>query len=147
MVNTFNEYRQKFQEQLVKESMNYHYRFTRYHADYSIALAYISDEHVDLNVFAEHLRASDMLIFFHANLCAIIFDGTNAEEGIKAANSLLSHVQNFFFAKHLYMAVISTDRDKSQFQMVHDLFDLISYAITHNMDNLVVESSQVIRND
>lgn len=144
MINDLNEHRQLFQERLTNVSADYHYKFTRYQAHYTIALAYITEE-ADLSISTEHIRESDVFIFLKPNLCAIIFDNTNEEQGIKAANNLLSRIQSLFFTKHLYIAVVTSHHDKSQFQMIHDLFDLLSYALTNHMDNLVVDSSQVIQ--
>ena len=98
-----------------------------------------------MSLCSKHLRESDILIFFQKNFCAIIFDNTNEEQGIKAANNILSRVQDLFFAKHFYMTVITASDEYSEFQMVHDVFDLMTYALEHNMDNLVVDTSQVIQ--
>ncbi|MDP3267381.1 MAG: hypothetical protein Q8M39_11200 [Sulfuricurvum sp.] len=147
MIDTFNEHRKRFQEQLVIDTAGYHYRFIRHHMPYSIALVYVAEMGVNLDTFEKHLRESDKIIFLQTNLCAIIFDDANEEQGLKAAENLLSHVQNICFTKHLYMAVVTVNSDNNEFQIVHDLFDLISYALNHNMDNSVLESSQVIKND
>lgn len=147
MIDIFKEYRKRFQEQLLQDTSGYHYRFTRHHTPYSIALAYVSETGVSLDTFEKHLRESDKIIFFQTNLCAIIFDDSNEEQGLKAAENLLSHVQNICFTKHLYMAVVTVNSDNNEFQTVHDLFDLVSYALNHNMDNSVLESSQIIKND
>lgn len=146
MINILKEQRHIFQEQLQAEIKEYHYRFTRYHVNYAIVLLYISEENCDLSICGKHLRETDKILFFQPNFCAILLDQTNEEQGIKAANIILSRIQNIFFTKHLYMAVIAASNDRSQFQMVHDLFDLISYALNHKMENLVLESSQVIQN-
>lgn len=146
MIDIFKEYRKRFQEQLLQDTSGYHYRFTRQHTPYSIALAYVSETGVSLDTFEKHLRESDKIIFFQTNLCAIIFDDSNEEQGLKAAENLLSHVQNICFTKHLYMAVVTVNSDNNEFQTVHDLFDLVSYALNHNMDNSVLESSQIIKN-
>ncbi|MBV5321197.1 MAG: hypothetical protein JZU62_05895 [Sulfuricurvum sp.] len=145
MLNTLNQQRLHYQETLIKTSADYHYRFNRYKTKYSVALAYISEENGDLSSCGEHLRESDTIIFFQPNFCGIVFDNTNDEEGIKAANNILSRVQNLFFAKHFYMATITATAEQSEFQMIHDLFDLIAYALEHNMDNLVVDASQIIQ--
>jgi hypothetical protein len=144
MINALNQKRQIFQKQLLQEIQEYHYRFIRYHIDYSIVFAYISEEDGDLSTCSCHIRESDMIIFFQTNFCALIFDNTNEEQGIKAANNLLSRIQNRFFAKHLYMTIINATTEQSEFQMVHDLFDLLAFALDHRMDNLVVDSSQII---
>ena len=147
MINVFNEHRQRFQERLIHETADYHYRFARYHMPYSLAVAYISEMDVDFTTFKRHLRASDKLILLQENLCTIIFDGTNEQQGLKATENLLAHVQDLCLTKHLYMAVVTVDDDSTEFQTVHNLFDLLSCALNHNMDNCVLESSQVILND
>lgn len=144
MINTLNQKRQIFQKQLLQAIEEYHYRFTRYNADYSIVFAYISEEDGDLSACRGHIRESDMILFFQTNFCAMIFDNTNEEHGIKAANNLLTRIQNHFFSKHLYMVIINATTEQSAFQMVHDLFDLLTFALEHHMDNLVVDSSQII---
>ncbi|WP_295056079.1 hypothetical protein [Sulfuricurvum sp.] len=145
MINSLNTHRQHYQEILLKTSKDYYYRFSRYHTNYSIVLAYISEENGDLSACNQYLRGSDTVVYFQSNFCAIIFDNTNEEQGIKAANNILSRVQTRFFSKHFYMAVISANDELSEFQTIHDLFDLIAYALKHNMDNLVVDTSQVIQ--
>lgn len=147
MLNTLYQNRQIYQNQLINVCEPFHYRFTRYQAEYSIALAYLSEENGDLQNCSENLRESDIVLFFQPNFCAILFDNTNEEQGIKAANNVLSRVQNHFFAKHFYIAVITSSSEQSEFQMVHDLFDLIAYALEHNMDNLVLDTSQVIQHE
>lgn len=147
MIETFNEHRRRFQEQLVNATALYHYRFMRQHMPYSIALFYVAETDVNLEILPKHLRESDKIIFLQTNLCAIIFDNANEEPGLKAAENLLYHVQNICFTKHLYMAVATVNSDNKEFQTVHDLFDLIEYALNHNMENSVLESSQVIKND
>ncbi len=145
MLNALSTHRHHYQEILIKDTNAYHYRFTRYHISYSIVLAYISEESGDLSACNNYLRGSDSIIYFRSNFCAIIFDNTNEEQGIKAANNILSRVQTRFFSKHFYMAVVSASDERSEFQMVHDVFDLISYALEHNMDNLVIDLSQIVQ--
>ncbi len=147
MINVFNEHRNHFQEQLISSTADFHYRYTRYSMPYSLAVIYISESDVDLSIFKHHLRSSDIFIMLQENLCAIVFDGANEEEGLKAAENLLAQVQNICFTKHLYMAIVTESTDSTEFQTVHDLFDLLSYALQHNMDNCVIENSQIMKND
>lgn len=147
MINSFNEQRKRFQAQLITQSAEYHYRFSRHHLFYSIALIYVAEADIDFTTFKKHLRLSDQIILLESNLCAIILDGTNEDHGIKAAENLLSSLQHICFTKHLYMAVVTVNSDDTEFQTVHDLFDLLGYAINHNMDNSVIERSQILKND
>jgi hypothetical protein len=147
MVDAFNEHRKRFQEQLIIESAGYHYRFSRHHLFYSIALIYVAEADIDFTTFKKYLRTSDQITLLQEDLCAIVLDGTNEDQGIKAAENLLAQLQNICFTKHLYMAVVTVNSNDTEFQTVHDLFDLLSYALNHNMDNSVIEYSQVMKND
>lgn len=147
MIDVFNKSRKRFQEQLLLETAYYHFKYSREEIPYSIALTYISEQDFDFNRYATHLRVNDKIILLQSNLCAIIFDGTNEEQGLTAAEHLLYHVQDLCFTKHIYMAIVTVNSDDTEFQTVHDLFDLLSYALNHHMDNSVMERSQILEND
>ena len=147
MIDIFQENRKRFQEQLIIETAYYHFKYSREETPYSIALTYIAENDFDFNRYKEHLRVNDKIILIEANLCAIVFDGTTEEQGITAAEHLLYHVQDLCFTKHIYMAIVTANPDNTEFQTVHDLFDLLSYALNHNMDNCVMERSQIMNND
>ncbi|MDD5716462.1 MAG: hypothetical protein PHW64_01550 [Sulfuricurvum sp.] len=140
MVNLFNEHRKMFQEELVEKIAVFDYRYSRYHINYSVAIGYVS-EAADLSNVANYLRKSDGFIKLNEHLYAIFLDSTDDEKGIKTSNNILSAIQAQFFSNHLYMAVVTASNYTDSFQMVHDLFDLVEYAITHNMNNIVVDSS------
>jgi len=143
MIDTLQEHRHYLQEQLVQRIAYFDYNFSRYNTHYTIAIVYISEEDGNLNVLSKNLRKSDRLVMFQKNLCAVIFNSANETNGLKAANNLLTDLQALFFSKHLYMAVVTATHCKSSFQLVYDLFDLLQYAIKNNMNNLVLESSQI----
>lgn len=147
MIDVFNESRKRLQEQLIVETAYYHFKYSREETPYSIALTYISENDFDFNRYEKNLRVDDKIILLHPNLCAIVFDGTMEEQGLKAAEHLLYHVQDICFTKHVYMAIVTVNSNETQFQTVHDLFDLLSYALNHNMDNSVIERSQILKND
>ncbi|MCK9371793.1 MAG: hypothetical protein M0P91_01240 [Sulfuricurvum sp.] len=147
MITILQERRPHLQEQLVQKIAYFDYNFSRYHIHYTIAIAYISEEEGNLNVLSKNLRKSDRLVMFQKNLCAVIFNSADETNGLKAANNLLTDVQALFFSKHLYMAVVTATNTKSSFQLVYDLFDLLQYAIGHNMNNLVLEASQITKYD
>ena len=144
MTHCFSEYRQQFQKQLLDEIGDYQYRFSRHQTVYSVALAFTPEETINLKLFAQHLRRNDKFIPFQPNLCALVFDATNDAQGIKASENILSNVENHFFTTPLYMAVVTIDEETSPFQMIYNLFDLIKYAIEHNMSNEVIDSSQIV---
>ena len=146
MVDVFNENRKHLQEQLITETVYYNFKYSREDIPYSIALTYISENDFDFKRYEKNLRTNDKIIMLQPNLCAIVFDGTTEEQGLTAAEHLLYHVQDLCFTKHIYMAIVTVNSDDTEFQTVHDLFDLLSYALNHNMDNTVMERSQIIKN-
>lgn len=146
MIDLFNKHRKNFQEELVKRASLYDYRYVRYGINYSIATSYVT-EPTDLSLIASNLRQSDEFFKISDHLYIIFLDATNDEQGIKTCANILSNVQAQFFTKHLYMAVVTASNYRDSFQMVHDLFDLIEYALIHNMNNIVIDSSKPIRND
>lgn len=147
MVDFFNENRKRFQEQLIIETAYYHFKYSRDETPYSIVLTYISEQNFDFHRYKEHLRSNDKIILLQPNLCAIVFDGTTEEQGLKASEHLLYHVQDLCFTQHIYMAIVTVNPNNTEFQTVHDLFDLLAYALNHNMDNCIIDSSQIIQHD
>ncbi|MFA6143809.1 MAG: hypothetical protein WCW84_04840 [Sulfurimonas sp.] len=146
MIDLFNKHRKSFQEELVAKVSLYDYRYVRYSINYSIATSYVT-EPTDLSHIALDLRQSDGFVKLNDHLYIIFLDATNDDQGIKTSTNILNKVQAKFFTKHLYMAVVTASNYRDSFQMVHDLFDLIEYALIHNMNNIVIDSSKPIRND
>lgn len=134
---------QPLQKHLLDEIADFDYSFTRYNVNYSIALGY-SEDKVDMEAMHTHLRQSDRLVLLNEYLCAVIFDQTNDEGGIKAANLLLTYFQTAYFGKSLYACVVTASNHSNPSKMVHDLFHLLDYSISKNMNNLVLDMSQVI---
>lgn len=145
MIDRFNEKRALYQEKLVEKVVAYDYRYFRYHINYSIALLYVSEK-VNLSHIKSYLRKSDEFIKLNTHIYAIFLDCTDDEKGIKTSNNSLNAIQAQFFSKHLYMAVVTASNYTDSFQMVHDLFDLIEYGINHNMNNILLDFSQPIKN-
>lgn len=143
-MSTFShEYLSSMQEKLLQAMKDFKYRFKRYGINYSIAIGY-SPENVDLTPLSLHIRESDLFIVLDHNTCAVILDSTNDEGGIKAANNLLSHFQGNFFSIPLYTGIVTASNYDTVALMMHDLFYLLDYAIKNNMNNIIMEPSQVI---
>ncbi len=143
MINVFKEKRQTLQAKLLHEATDYEYRFKRYHLNYSIAIGF-TPESIDMTPLSAFIRASDRFVVLEPNICAIILDGTADEGGIKAANNLLTYFQNHFFGHSLFASVATASNFIDASHLVHEVFDLLEYAIANNMDNLLIDSSQVI---
>lgn len=131
------------QEKLLQTMKDFSYRLKLYGINYSIAIGY-SPENVDLTPLSQHIRESDLFIVLDHNTCAVILDSTNDESGIKTANNLLSHFQGKFFSTSLYSAIVIASNYDTVTLMMHDLFYLLDYAIKNNMNNIIMESYQVI---
>lgn len=144
MICTFQE-RKFLQKQLIDEIATFDYSFTRYKVNYSIAIAYTENK-IDMEAMNAFLRKTDHLVVLNEYTCAVVFDHANDEDGIKAANHLLTYFQAFHFGETLYACVVTASNYSDQSKMVHDIFQLLDYAISENMNNLILDISQVISN-
>ncbi|MCX6075126.1 MAG: hypothetical protein NTY39_12450 [Campylobacterales bacterium] len=146
MIDLFNKYRKNLQKEVVKRASLYDYRYVRYNINYSITACYVN-EPTDLMHIASNLRQSDDFIKLNDHLYVMFLDATDDEQGIKTSTNILNSMQAQFFTKPFYIAVVTATNYTDLFQMIHDLFDLIEYALLHNMNNIVIDSSQLIKND
>jgi hypothetical protein len=144
-MSTFsNEQLTSMKEKLLHALKDFDYRLKRYEVNYSIALGY-SPAEIDLSPMAHYIRESDHFVILNHNTCAVIFDCTDEERGIKAANNLLTHFQGAFFSTPLYTSIVTASNYSATPQMLHDLFYLVNYAISHHLSNIVVEPSQLMQ--
>lgn len=135
--------RKGLQEKLLRKLSDFDYRFIRYKSNYSVAVAYFP-EVVDLSPLKTFIRETDRFFPLQDNVHVIIFDGANDEKGLKAANNLLTYFQHAHFGKSLYASVVTANHSNTAPQMVAKLFDLLDYSISHNMDNLIIDDTQVM---
>ena len=137
------------QHSLMKEKLSqaikdFAYRFKRYNINYSIAISHTS-ETIDLTKMSNFIRTTDRFIILNHNTYAIILDCSDELRGIKAANNLLTHYQGIFFSIPLYLSVVTASNYDTNTKMIHELFYLLDYAIKHNMNNILLDHSQVIQ--
>lgn len=130
-------------EKLLQAVKDFHYRFERYEANYSIAIGY-SPQDIDLTPLGGFVRKTDSFVILDQHTCAIILDCADDIKGMKAANNLLTHFQGSFFATPLYTCVVTASNYDTDAKMIHELFYLLRYATENNMNNILVESSQII---
>lgn len=143
MVTELISQRQELQKKLLQEISDYDYRFSRYQINYSLALAY-SPEMIDTESMCSRIRRSDRYIPLTDHFHAVVFDHTDDDKGIKAANKLLTYFQHTYFSTPAYSAIVSTGDYTTAASMVGKLFYLLEYAIRHRMDNHVLDRSQLI---
>ena len=135
--------RRKYHKNIKEAVEHYAYRGDRYNINFSIAIG-VSDEDIDLSSFSEFTRKSDAFLILEKNICCIILDCTPPGGGMKAAGNMLTGFQQRFFGRSLYSSVVCYSDYQDINKMVNHLFDVLEFAIDHNMDNLVVDPSQVI---
>lgn len=143
MAETFNKDFRGFQKALSEHITIFEYRQIRYKINFSVVMFY-SREPIDFSDMLHFLRKSDRYIPLHDQLVAFVLDNCDEESGIKTSSKLLTHIQAHFFQKEVYSAVVTAENYSNIFQMVHDLFDLVEYALRHGMHSLVVDPSKII---
>lgn len=144
MTNYVNDQRKILQEKLLEEISDYDYRFTRYKISYSLAIAY-TPEPTELTSLLPHIRKSDRFIPLNDHFHAVVFDFTDEEKAIKASNKLLTFFQYTYFSKSIFASVITADNHRTPDRMIAKLFDLVVYSIRHNLDNHIMDQSQIMK--
>lgn len=138
------ENRSKYQTIIVNRIDDYFYKRKRYDQHFSLAIG-LFDPDIDLTVFDEHSRQTDIFIKLERNLYCEVFDGTTAGSGIKAASNLLTIFESHFYGKRVFASIVfSKDYDTSS-QMVHRLFDILEYSYSNNMQNIIVDNSLMLK--
>ncbi len=119
------------QEKLVQTLKDFDYRYKRYQINYSIAIGYCSED-VNLSVLSDYIRSDDRFIVLDHHTCAIVFNYSNVQSGIQAANNILSHFHSTFVSAPLFGAVVTASNYDSVTQMVPELLNLLQDAIEHD---------------
>jgi len=136
--------RKALQLKMEREIEDFDYRFTRYEVDYSVTLAY-TPEPIDLTpLLTKYIRETDHAIILQDQLYAIVFDSADENRGIKAANKLLTFFQQLYFSKSIFASAVTASNFNNPTQMISKLFDLLDYSISHDMDNHVIDPSQIM---
>lgn len=128
----------------IRESLeHYAYRGDRYNIDFSVAIG-LSDEDIDLTPFGSYTRKTDAFLILEKNICCVVLDCTPPGGGMKAAENMLVGFQQRFFSRSLYSSVVWYHEYRDVSKMVHHLFDVLEYSLSNNMDNMVVDPTQII---
>jgi len=133
-----------YQKEILEKIDNFSYRFKRYNQHFSLAIGFC-DESIDMRNFGENKRQTDLFIILEKNLCCIVLDCAPSGCDIKAASNLLSQFQNSFFDKEIFTCVISSEEVQESSKMVSQLFDILIYSLERNMNNMIVDSQQMLR--
>ncbi|MCW8896133.1 hypothetical protein [Sulfurimonas sp.] len=143
MQNLIKDNFQKYYKLIMDNLEEYSYREKRYGVEYSLTL-WLSDNNVNFKDFIDHKRKTDMFIELEKNLCCIILDSTTSQNAIKATSNLQTAFQNKNFGKKLYTSVVFSEDYENNENMIKDLFYVLEYSISNNMDNIVIDKSQML---
>lgn len=137
--------RKTLQSKLEWEIEDYEYRYTRYQVDYTISLI-CTPEPLDMApLLSKYIRETDHSIILQDRLYAIIFDSANENKGTKAANKLLTYFQQLYFSQSIFASIVTASNFNNPPQMISKLFDLLDYALKHDMDNHLIDPSQIMK--
>jgi hypothetical protein len=138
-----SEQKLQMNEKLKDAIDNFAYRYERYSINYSIAVGCTSDN-IDITPMSRFVRASDCFVVLDQNTCVVIFDCTNDDCGIKAANNMLTLFQGANFSSSLYSSIVTASNYSTPELAIKDLFYLLDYAIKHNMNGVLMEHATLI---
>jgi len=132
--------RKKHQKIIAEYISDFTYRSNRYNEDYSIAVM-LCDADINLGHFLHHIRQTDKFIVLEKNLCCVVLDSSPPDVGIKAASNIQTEFQDKNFGKRLFTAVATFKDYDDEYKMINSLFDILEYAISYEIDNIVVDQN------
>ena len=135
--------RKKYHKIIADYIDDYTYRSDRYDADYSVAVI-LCDSDIHLGNFLQHIRQTDKFIILEKNLCCIILDSSPSDVGIKAASNIQTEFQSMNFGKELFTCVVTFKDYNDEYKMINSLFDILEYALSYKIDNIVVDQNQML---
>ncbi len=144
MINEIKENRSKYHDTIIAKIDDYFYKHKRYDQQFSLALG-LTDIDIDLSVFAEHNRQTDLFIELEKYFCCEVFDGTDAESGIRAASNSLTGFEHHYYTKRIFVSIVYSKEYDTSSKMVNRALDILEYAYAHNMDNVVVDNSSMLK--
>lgn len=142
MKNQIKENRKMYHEAIINRLSHFSYRKKRYKLNFSIAIG-LCDEQINLSEFIEIKRKTDDFIVLQNNLCCIIFDGADSDSAIKAAANMQTDFQYKYFNKKIFVSVVAAEDYDDDIAMVNSLFDILDYAISNDLDNIVIDKNQM----
>ena len=141
MKEQLKKYQEKHIDEMLRVMDEHQYRFRRYNSIFTVALFYC-DGLTKHRQIAEMIRKTDYYFRLEEDLFLLIFGETGGEGGIIAAEKVLSKLpykpgQNIYVA----VAVVEGNKDKEGTLLVHQLFNILEFAIEHNHINEVVDTN------
>ena len=139
LLSEIQENQSQYQETILNDISDYIYRDERYKSHFAIMLMTIEENFYDKEVFDSILRKTDKLIVLSKNLYAIVFDSVANKSFIKAAENIHYALENKHTNKFFLSVVDSENYQGDFFAMVYKTFEILEFAIEHNISNIVLD--------
>ncbi|MCF6341144.1 MAG: hypothetical protein L3J10_10425 [Sulfurimonas sp.] len=146
MLTSIHKNRHEYDQIIITNLEEFIYRMNRYNIEYAVSLS-LCDKDFDLSKIRSHKRKTDKLIILENNLICIALDAVNTETAIKATSNLQTDFQTQCFGHKLYTCVVNSCDHESEFELINYLFYILEYAISNNMDGLIIDQTQIVFND
>ncbi len=146
MIHLIRDNRKVYCTAIMKRLEDYNYRHERYNFNFSLAIG-LSSDGIDLRGFDSFKRQTDEFIILEEHLCCVVLDGSDTEDAIKATSNIQTQFETNYFNKKLFVVVTSSHDYDNKVSMLNSLFDILEYAITHDMDSMILDKSQMILHD
>lgn len=143
MIKLIRNKRKQYHKTIMDQLEHYSYRHERYNFNFSLAIGLSVDE-LDLRAFETFKRKTDEFVILEEFLCALVLDGSDVDTAIKATSNVQTQFQTNYFNKKLYVVVASAHDYDNKKSMVNALFDMLEYAIKHEMDSVILDKSQLL---
>lgn len=109
------------EEKLTQVLKSFNYQHNRYNVHYSVAVWRSNIEEIDINILSASIRKTDRVVHLNNGTYAVVFERTDTEAGIIAANNLLEFFESKFNSKPLFTAVVNTSQFENVQGIVPDL--------------------------
>lgn len=146
MLASLHENRHNYHKIIIPNIEEYAYRKHRYNIEYAVSLS-LCEQNFDLSKIDTHKRKTDKLIILENNFICLVLDAVNIKSAIKATSNLQTNFQTQCFGHKLYTCVVNSCDHESEFELINYLLDILEYAISNNMDGLIVDQTQILSKD
>ncbi len=120
ILENFNRYK----EVIVAHLQEYDYKKERYKVDFTLAL-FLAKEKIDTPALRKYIRYTDKLIALDTNLLAVVFDFTNEEKGLKAAENVLSIIEPSLSSYEIYISVVNSRESLDDGELARKALNLL----------------------
>ncbi len=139
MKEQLKKYQEKHIDEMLRVMTEHHYRFKRYNSIFTVVL-FSGDGSMKHEKVADMIRETDRYFKLEENLFLLIFGETDGAGGIIAAEKVLSKLPHKP-EQMTYVSAVECNKDKEGTLLVHQLFNILEFAIEHKHINEVVDSS------